>query len=144
MKKILSPIGYFFALIPIGIIIAMALGSVGFVLEYFHFYLLYQELILGAILILPLGIVLFWLTNAAIVKHEDLLHPDMFDHLRQSIIYYLIFIYGLYGFIWPSSRGGKLGTLDDVMAALALGSLLPIIINALFLYKLHRKNFDRL
>lgn len=144
MKKFLSPIGYFFALIPIGFIIDMALGSVGFVLEYFHFYLLHQELVLAVILILPLGIMLFWFTSAAIVKHEDLLHPDILDHLRQSAIYYLIFVYGLYGFIWPSSRGGILGEVDDVMTALALGSLFPIIINALFLYKLHRKNLDRL
>lgn len=137
MKKMLAPLIHAAFLIPL---IAIAMASIELIARVFRllpdyirvFEWPYIFLIIGVMFIS--GIPLFWLANHLMQAIERLQSPSLFDHLRQTIVFYLII--GLISFAWISS--GFSGGEDDVYFLTFLGySLLSIAVNLIFLFGRH-------
>lgn len=95
------------------------------------------NMMLIATVCLLLGIVLLWIVNSTIIKYEGLTQPSALDHIRISGAYYVFFI-----FIITLSGGLIFKEVGDFSTVLPMTLLAPIIVNAIFLYRLHKKNIS--
>ena len=133
MKKIFTPLIY---TLPLFILTALAVGSemqarnIGLLPEYSSVIEpLLAGLIFGTIIIF--GIPLFWLTNYLIQKLEKITKPNFYDHLRQSIFFYLLIIYSFS--TW--ALHGFSGSEEDGYLLIWLGiSITAILVNYFFLF----------
>ena len=98
----------------------------------------------GLILFLTVATVTFWLGNSLIQKINRIKQPVIIDHLRQSIIFYCLFI-GQVPMWLPVIQEPTLQCQHDcqgiaLFSVLLLTPLFGIIINALYLFRLRRIN----
>jgi hypothetical protein len=87
-----------------------------------------SENILISILCSPI----FLAANYAMFRIDKIIKPTMYDHFRQTSIFYLLVGIALFGLLIK-----KAGTMPGVPIW-----LLPIIINAIFLYFIRRPNIS--
>lgn len=135
MKKIISILIHIIFLIPL-LIIAMGLveliaSKFGLLPDYIRvFEMPYILLMIGIIVIF--GIPVFWLANRLMYAIEKVQIPTIYDHLRQSVFFYIIIIYSL--FTWISN--GFQGSVSDLYFLILSGfSMISILVNYIFLFR---------
>jgi len=120
IRKILSPIIYAASIYLVGIIMIMIVGV--------HSGLPgTREWLLVVLASTPI----FLVFNVAMVKLEKLASPTIYDHLRQSVFWYLA--YGALLIAYATDKASR------PLPGLVL-SLLPIMINALYLCRRRKAN----
>lgn len=131
MRKSLTPIIYFLFLFPamIGTIAVM-----NFLEQNYGLHTVYRVGDIDATIILgTLGVGLFFGANVLIGKIEKLHSGRPLDHIRQSSLFYVLFIYTLAILIFRYHEMN--GALLYAMFALLWSiSLLAIVVNAIFLW----------
>lgn len=137
MKKTLSPLVYTAFLTPtlIGTIICLNLIEKYFGLSRFTMVGLPEAIFSLTIL----SLFIFWLANKTINGLEKLHIPTIKDHLRQTLLCYLI---GANGFIRLFSKGYHGGLGEAVFYMTSYASILAIIINAFFLLQRRKANIS--
>jgi len=139
MKKIITPIIYstfLFAITGISVGVEILSRATGIIGEYIGVIDLPSTILFtGSILIF--GIPLFWLANHLLQLLEKIPNPTIYDHIRQSLLYYLMIIYT--STIWIAY--GFSGNEEDGYFLLWLGiSLVAIVINWIFLFRRRKPN----
>lgn len=83
------------------------------------------------------GIPLFWLANRFMRALEKLQSTTIYDHLRQSIFFYLIIAYSLGTWVFSGFKGGE----DDVyFLTFLVISIVSIATNLVFLFRGRKVN----
>jgi len=129
MKKIISPIIHTAFLIPLLII---AMGSTELIAQSFELlpdYIRVFEVpfvfIIITIIIIS-GVPLFFLANRLMQRLEKQRSPTIYDHIRQSIVFYFIIVYSLFTWIFADFRGNM---HDLYFLTLSAYSMISIMIN---------------
>ena len=129
-----APIIYAASLVPIIIILISILSYVEN--KYFGFLFGLAGIVEVIIVIATFGTLILWLANDIISGLEKLHKPSISDHVRQSIIFYLIVLLTLLNFF---SKGYNGGLHEGMLLISLLISGWAIILNAIFLYRRRRK-----
>lgn len=136
MKKLITPILYALLLLPltaISVASEMVSRRIGILPEW-RGIVDRPLLFFGGVLILLVGIPFFRLTNRLLQRFEKLTTPSIYDHIRQSLFYYLIVILCLSIWVWQGYHSSE----EDGYFLVWTGySLIAIITNYLFLF--HQK-----
>ncbi|KKU81423.1 MAG: hypothetical protein UY07_C0018G0017 [Parcubacteria group bacterium GW2011_GWA1_47_8] len=131
-KKIISPLIYIAFLIPIFIgtifLLAIVEKKIGFSFGYSgHAEMLVFILILSTLL---------WPANHIMIKFEKLQKPEILDHFRQAVLYYVLIIFAVMFFL-RFDYGTGFGLGDAYMLMILMISVSAVVINALFLFGQH-------
>jgi cytochrome bd-type quinol oxidase subunit 2 len=134
MKKIITPIFHVMFMIPMtGIMVGveMIARETGILGEYKG--IIDLPTTITFLLGIPIfGIPVFWLANILMQKIEKLQSPKIYDFMRQSIFYFVVFI----GCASTWIAHGCGGTEEDGYLLLWSGiSLIAVVINYIFLFR---------
>lgn len=132
--KFLSSIFYSLFLIPT---LAAMLVTVMISERVFGFYFPGTGEIEVLLSVLCVGGIFFWTANIMIQKHEKLKSPNIIDHLRQSLLFYLLLASDV-GKIISLTPGNRAGLRYGYMLVFIFISTWAILVNAVYLFKLHR------
>ncbi|MBI5254473.1 hypothetical protein HY932_01690 [Candidatus Falkowbacteria bacterium] len=144
MKKIIAPIAYLLFVVPV-FILTLNVWSLYESIFGLRSFFGRQGDLEGSIIFLVVAIGTFYLGNFLIQKIDRVKQPNMVDHLWQSALFYVLFIYqAIQQLSWlkqyPISEcqsdchGYAMGAL------LVLIPLFGIIINALYLFQRRKEN----
>ena len=139
MRKLITPIIHIALLIPLtGIAVGVeTLVRADGILGEYKGVIDLPLIIMFLSSIIIFGIPLFWIANLLMQGLENLPGPSTYDHLRQSLFFYLIVIYGLTTWIAQGFSGNE----EDGYLLLWISiSLIGIMINYIFLFMRRKTN----
>lgn len=129
LRKILSPIIYGLS----GIVIFLLCSIINEIT---------QNVLVQFITIIPSMFVLYWVINRIIVHLEILQNPSIHDHFRHSSLLYFGFFLLLYTLLFTDypEAGHGLGLVVGLIMTIIC--FVAIVVNAIFLYRLHKAYFS--